>query len=410
MALLHRLFGSAWLPHLVLLGLALAWIASGGPFPAPWAEWLTDYAEYAIAAVGSTVAVLALLYRQANVAFQAAIAVLAFFALGHATAAELAVALVAVLAPLNYFALTLLDERGLLSRAGLLRLAAVGGQAALVVATLEYAPAFSRAITDTTLLPEVLRGGYNLPDQAMVIACATATVMLGLAIAQPLPSRVGALSALLALLIGLELTLASNRGLLLPALFTLLALALLLLAILQEAHRLAFRDGLTGLPNRRAMDTLLASLGGRYTIAMMDVDRFKAFNDTHGHDVGDQVLRRVARSVGRVGQRGRPFRYGGEEFSVVFPGQEVEAVVPALEAVREEIAATPFRIRSRHRPADDRRGSRRRGQGAEQAVPITISIGVAGTGEEATSPEEVVQAADQALYRAKRAGRNRLAQ
>ena len=106
------------------------------------------------------------------------------------------------------------------------------------------------------------------------------------------------------------------------------AAAILLIAVLQESHRMAFIDELTGLPGRRALEEKLVALGPVYTIAMVDVDHFKKFNDTHGHDVGDHVLRMVGARLAEVGGGGKPFRYGGEEFSVLFPDQTV-AEVPA---------------------------------------------------------------------------------
>src|SRR5439155_9485473 len=85
-----------------------------------------------------------------------------------------------------------------------------------------------------------------------------------------------------------------------------------IVALLQESHQLAFRDELTGLPGRRALDERLRALRGRYALAMVDVDHFKKFNDTHGHDVGDQVLKLVAGRLAEVGGGGIAYRYGGE--------------------------------------------------------------------------------------------------
>ena len=97
---------------------------------------------------------------------------------------------------------------------------------------------------------------------------------------------------------------------------------ILIVALLAESHRLAFRDTLTGLPGRRALEERLRSLGGRYAVAMVDVDHFKKFNDTHGHDIGDQVLKLVGARLAEVGGGGIAFRYGGEEFSRALPRRE----------------------------------------------------------------------------------------
>ena len=131
---------------------------------------------------------------------------------------------------------------------------------------------------------------------------------------------------------------------------------MLAVGVLQDAFRLAFRDELTGLPNRRALNERLLALGERYVIAMVDVDHFKQFNDRWGHDVGDQVLKMVAAHLERVGG-GRGYRYGGEEFALVFGGRSVRDVMPHLEAVRAAIEQYALAIRCA-RPPEGRRRTR----------------------------------------------------
>lgn len=177
-------------------------------------------------------------------------------------------------------------------------------------------------------------------------------------------------------------------------------------AVAHEAYQMAFRDELTGLPGRRALNERLQRLGRNYVIAMSDVDHFKRFNDTHGHDVGDQVLRLVASKLGQISGGGKAYRYGGEEFALVFAGKTLEECLPHLEAVREVIANYIIHLRDPDRPADDQKGRQRRGAGAASQVSVTISIGAAERQLDQRTPEEVLKAADQALYAAKGAGRN----
>ncbi|MDF9754637.1 diguanylate cyclase (GGDEF)-like protein [Pseudomonas sp. TE6288] len=178
-------------------------------------------------------------------------------------------------------------------------------------------------------------------------------------------------------------------------------------AVSHEAYQMAFRDELTGLPGRRALNERMQRLGRNYVIAMTDVDHFKKFNDTHGHDVGDQVLRLVASRLSKVTGGGRAYRYGGEEFALVFAGKTAEECLPHLEAVREMIANYAIQLRDQNsRPQDDSTGRQRRGGGANTTVSVTISIGVAERQVEHRNPEEVLKSADQALYSAKGAGRN----
>jgi len=195
--------------------------------------------------------------------------------------------------------------------------------------------------------------------------------------------------------------------------FTAAAGAILVVSMLQESHRLAFNDELTGLPGRRALQEAMAGLGPRYALAMGDVDHFKAFNDTHGHDTGDQVLKLVAARLAQVRGGGRAFRYGGEEFTVLFDGLTLDEALPYLEEVRASIQDYRMAARGEDRPKKKEEGEKRRGgeepdsRPLEKILSVTISIGGAEPGPGMT-PARVLKAADEALYRAKKGGRNRV--
>jgi len=193
------------------------------------------------------------------------------------------------------------------------------------------------------------------------------------------------------------------------ALFLTAAALVLLVAVLHESHRMAFRDGLTGLPNRRALEEQLRALGGYYAIAMVDVDHFKSFNDTHGHDTGDQVLKLVAARLDEVEGGGRAFRYGGEEFTVLFPGRLLFDAMPHLEKVRATIEHYRMALRADDRPKDTKAGAKLRApRSLDKTVSVTVSIGAAAPGKMLKTPADVIKAADEALYRAKQGGRNRI--
>lgn len=186
-----------------------------------------------------------------------------------------------------------------------------------------------------------------------------------------------------------------------------MVMLMLVAAVAHEAYQMAFRDELTGLPGRRALNERLQRLGRDYVIAMVDVDHFKKFNDTHGHDVGDQVLRLVASQLRKVGGGGKAYRYGGEEFTLLFPGKSVEQCVPHMEAVRLAIEQYRMQLRDKQsRPRDDREGKQRRAGKAASEVSVTVSMGVAERQAEQRTPQEVIKEADKALYSAKAAGRN----
>ena len=174
-------------------------------------------------------------------------------------------------------------------------------------------------------------------------------------------------------------------------------------AVIQESWSMAYLDELTGLPGRRALEEQLRQLGGRYTIAMVDVDHFKHFNDRYGHDVGDQVLRFVATRLQQPALVGKPFRYGGEEFCLLYGGRALAEVKQELEGLRADIESCRFDLRQRER----RRESAATDSDADM-LSITVSIGAAEYSADLNEPWTVLKAADQALYDAKRAGRNRV--
>jgi diguanylate cyclase (GGDEF)-like protein len=181
----------------------------------------------------------------------------------------------------------------------------------------------------------------------------------------------------------------------------------LLTGLVEDSYRLAYHDELTGLPGRRALEEALRTLNGDYTIAMADVDHFKRFNDRHGHAAGDQALRMVATELQKVGGGGKAYRYGGEEFAIVFPGTKPSGAADPLENVREAIANRRFALRGPNRPRKKPDPPRKQSR-SPKLINVSVSIGFAGPSARAVGAEAVLQAADRALYRAKSKGRNRV--
>lgn len=168
---------------------------------------------------------------------------------------------------------------------------------------------------------------------------------------------------------------------------------------LQEALRAqSLRDPLTGLFNRRYLEASLEReisrarrAGGPLAVVMIDVDHFKRFNDTHGHEAGDCILAAFGKLATRsLREEDIPCRYGGEEFCLVLPGADLKIAHSRVEEIRE--AVKNLHVSSRH----------------QQLGPITVSAGVAVFPDNGDVGEAVVRAADTALYRAKRAGRDRV--
>jgi two-component system cell cycle response regulator len=167
----------------------------------------------------------------------------------------------------------------------------------------------------------------------------------------------------------------------------------------QMSIEMAITDALTGLFNRRYMESHLAALvqqaatrGKPLTALVLDIDYFKSINDTHGHDAGDDVLREFAVRV-RKSIRGIDLacRYGGEEFVILMPETDMAVATIVAERLRRRIASEPFSIQ----------------QGA-RSLEVTISIGIATLDTADDNAGNILKRADQALYRAKRDGRNRV--
>ena len=192
-------------------------------------------------------------------------------------------------------------------------------------------------------------------------------------------------------------------------------------SLIETSYVLAYHDELTGIRGRRAFNEALLSLDQQYAIAIIDIDHFKKFNDTYGHDVGDQVLRMVAARISGVEGGGQAFRCGGEEFAVIFRNLSAKEAFEHLEGLRGAIEGSSFRVRGVERRTGLRPGeSDRRRPGKKKLgiddglrktpdrLSVTVSIGVAEPSTRYRQPEQVIQAADQALYRAKQSGRNRV--
>ena len=351
------------------------------------------------------------------------------------------------LIPVNLAIISCYRERGLLTQPGYLRLALIGLQVGILTWFLNH---------DTDLLDAWLRlddGIRGAAEQRLagqfanlspIDSPSAATTLLdwrrGISAALAPLTPIEALLLLLAAVTitvaswhfntavgfamfgagaGYYLMILSGPETLVADAYMLACLALLGIGLLRDSYNMAYRDELTGLPQRRALNEQLLAVGNRYSLAMLDIDHFKKFNDVHGHDVGDQVLQMVASHIKKVAGGGKAFRYGGEEFAVIFNGKDKEDAAYFLEKVRKAIAAYELVIRADERLDETTKkkiqAKRQRGtqpkvvKKASKKVSVTISIGVAERDQPGQTPEEVLILADKALYDAKNAGRNRIA-
>jgi len=370
-------------------------------------DTLVSLSTFYPAAVFATAAFLAMRFRRGRLLFSlVALALAAFGPLAAGTPAgrHMMFDAVAVLLPLNLLALGLLPDKGILTPAGILRWGALLVQV-LVIATLSSAaPVKADAWFRASVLSGPLVHWLKVAPPAILAFAGAGVLLFVLALREPLGPGRSTLWALGAAFLAIS---GGHPGITATISFTSGAL-MLAVAVIEASYYQVYEDALTELPGRRALNEELPRLGDQYVVAMVDVDHFKRFNDTFGHDVGDHVLRMVAAKLATVQGGGRSYRYGGEEFAILFPGRDLEEVLPALDAVREAVADTAFTVRRRLRPRR-KPDAPRQSRSTRSQVSITISIGAAAAGGRLKKPEQVIQAADRALYQAKESGRNRVA-
>lgn len=178
---------------------------------------------------------------------------------------------------------------------------------------------------------------------------------------------------------------------------------MIVLSLVFDAHHIAYTDELTGLKGRRALNESFMGLGKRYAMVMVDIDHFKQFNDTYGHDVGDQVLKMVAAILDTV-SGGKAYRFGGEEFTLIFKNKSADYIIHEIERLRVDIASEMISVEIE----DKTTAVKRKTKPTLKEVGVTISLGLATPDKQHTTPEQVLKFADEALYKAKKSGRNKL--
>ncbi|HSZ64005.1 MAG TPA: GGDEF domain-containing protein [Terriglobales bacterium] len=354
-----------------------------------------------------------------------------FFSAGlalHGGPGRMAVSLAAVLIPLNFIVFAQMRERGL-TIAGI-------------------APRFGLLFIESVAFAVMCRpensaggstrgGGAVVPVWLFVSFAAAVGVFVWRFVQVRKPIEPGFVWSTGAVFLWLELAPVGKMS----DAYVATAALILAASLIETSYVLAYHDELTGIRGRRAFNESLLTLDQQYAIAIVDIDHFKKFNDTYGHDVGDQVLCMVAKRLSGVGGDGQAFRCGGEEFAIVFRNMSAKEAFEHLESLRATIEKSTFHVRGADRRAErmaeksdagsgDRRGverdrrkpAKKKGASARQGslfedlrnrilpdhLSVTVSIGVGEPSTRYRQPEQVIQAADQALYRAKSKGRNRV--
>ena len=310
---------------------------------------------------------------------------------------------VGILLPVNLAALCLAKERGIFTRYGIVRIGLLSLQGIFMALFLKISPARALYYLEYRFIEKDIFSGTGL-SQPVIAAFVIASAVVLLRFVRNQGARESGFFwvLMMCLICLLEADFKTSS-----VFYFSTAGLILCVSIIESSYAMAFRDELTGLPARRALKDDLLKLGSRYSLAMLDIDHFKKFNDRYGHDVGDQVLRMVASRLSNVSGGGRAYRYGGEEFTLIFPGKYADDAAVHLEDLRKDIESSPFVVRGRLRPVRKPRKPRM-DSGSTKRVSVTVSIGMALRDEDNPRSQDVLKAADKALYKAKKAGRNRL--
>jgi len=350
---------------------------------------------------------LSIHFNRSVVFFYVSLIAITNIALGEEVAANpLSYALLSAFLPLLLLIFTILPDRGIVSLRAIPAYAILALSITFSVMMNDLSPEWITNFLLTDWLPARYFDWTQHSQTVLFISIIAFISMLVLYFLHPSPHMSAGLGVLIMLTTQLHFG-DAERSL---HVFSSTALIMCLYAVMQESWRMAYLDELTELPARRALRERFQKIGGLYSVAMVDVDHFKKFNDTYGHDTGDAVLRMIAAKLNKISGGGTSYRYGGEEFTIVFNGKNREETKLHLEILRESIANTPFIIIRDSRRKSDKKVKTRKNKSAT----VTVSIGVAdsknkaATQNKAATPWDVLKLADKALYRAKGKGRNRV--
>ena len=300
---------------------------------------------------------------------------------------------------LGYLLVYIPQERGLFSSFGALRTSI--GLAILVMGYLGlkyFSPALQQAL-DTPILHVSLQGISKASDFIFIISLIALLFIFLISLLFEIQSQKAPFWMLIAQSIPLLFLQESNYF----VLFCLVASLIAIAALVHDAYRMAYIDTLTTIPSRRALEERFLRLGSNYILAMVDIDFFKKFNDTFGHDIGDDVLKLVAKELSHVKNGGKAYRYGGEEFTILFSGKKKEECIMALEEIREHIFRRGFVIRDKNRPEKTPKAIQKSTSVKKERLSVSIGVALSVKGK---TPQDVLKRADDALYKAKESGRN----
>jgi GGDEF domain-containing protein len=396
-----------------------AWIAFGTKLISVSPSAVTFY-YYAAFAAGL---VLAWRFHSSKVLFALLFLLLGhraaeFFSSGHIVASgpgRIAFEAVCFLLPVNVVVLSVMRERGLGLNVIAPRLGILFFESVFVAIICRAGETTAPGLFHVGLFPRDWFGWTKIPQVSVLLFIAALTVLAVRFFLYRKPAESGMFWSLA----GFGLAMQYGGVTPLAGAFMATAGVILSSSIVETSYALAYNDELTSLPSRRSFNESSLRLNYPFALAVVDIDHFKNFNDSYGHDTGDQVLRMVATKLAEVTGGGKAFRTGGEEFCILFPGKHAPEIVPHLDLLRKVIEGASFQLRTSPilvPPSEERRkpSKKKPSTRIKPAVPrggdlsVTVSIGVAESRTAAQQFDQILRAADKALYRAKQAGRNRV--
>ncbi|MBH0189586.1 MAG: GGDEF domain-containing protein [Nitrospira sp.] len=306
---------------------------------------------------------------------------------------------VALLVPLNLMAVSIIKEETMATWRGVLRLAPVLIQPFIVWWLVQAEQAGMAQSLQQPLIP-LMKGSWTAIPQLALLAYAGAVLLIGTRfISRNDPLDSGMFWAVIASFVAVQ---GFHHGWS-PTGFFATAGLILFVTLMQASHQQIYRDDLTGVPGKPAYDEAVAGLGRKYVLAVVGIDQLKQYGNQHGKPVREQVLCLVAPKILAAAGAGKVYRLAGEELTVLFPRKTATETLVDLGAIRKAVEATTLYLRGRD--------AVREGVGTksmDQALTVTVSIGLAETGDATLPLELVTKSACRALYEAKGEGGNRV--
>lgn len=320
---------------------------------------------------------------------------------GQTAVSQTVIAITAFLVPLNLLAFSIFKEDSLSTLRGVMRVVLVLAQPFLLLWLClpdqhDLASSFTREY-----IPSLYMEWTPIPQPALFVFAIAFLLHIIRFVLHRDPLEGGTIWALGAIFVAYHTTRYGWK----PTNFFMAAGLILFVTLLQSFYQRTYRDELTGIPGRLAYDEAITQLGKRFSVAVISIDQLTQYANIHGKSVSEQILKLVAPRVQTACADGQVFRTTGEDLTVLFPGKSTTETLGTLETVRKTIGAISVLLRGRDRVWEKEREAQKTGS-RDQALPVTLSIGVAERVDDSATLTLVIKSAYRGLYEAKGGGGN----